>query len=238
MKKFFVTTLFLTFLINNTYCQRKSESIVKYSDGSYFIGEILDRDEQKIKMRSSTNDILHLDIKNIVKIREGEEIFLYNNRKFHRKKGFFISTDLALISTGWNVLQTTLILAIRLPRRFAVGGGTSRLRVESHAFQTFFGYGRYYITNNKKRLFTDLRFGYGYAREGHFTIEEDHNGGAHVQPGLGIVFSSKNNFRFKLSMAQVLQKTSGYYEYHPSLAGQPYKILFSYTILKLGIQFM
>jgi len=77
--------------------------------------------------------------------------------------------------------------------------------VENHHFIPVFAYSRYYLNDKKIKLFAYTRIGHGFST---FIISsDDHSGGFHFQPGLGLRFPTGKTGYFLLTIGQNIQHT-------------------------------
>lgn len=237
--------LFCYLLSFNAYSQDQSNSIVHYDDGSVFIGKIVSKNDVGLVLYGSTMDTLNLIWDNIKRLHDGNDIILYNKGKFHKKSGFFGTLDFSF-APSTIITEGALIVGNRITPRYAVGAGAALSTTEVtiagewlwHDFHTYFGYGRYYLNQKKRRIFADARVGYGFPRNGGWNNE--HNGGFHFQPGITMMFSSRTDYRFFISLSQYFQYTSGEFNGTDGFISDyfaRYDLFYNRTMIKFGFQF-
>jgi len=224
--------------------------IISLHDGSVFIGTILQEDELNIDLMVITQDTVHIH-KGLIRTihRNSKDILIHPGGKAHYIGGSFISTTL-----GWGgdfgdnpSADLDLIIGKRLNKRFSVGAGVALNAnsavignwnwIENH-FMPVFAYGRYYITDKKIRPFAFSRLGYGFRTN--IFWNEEHTGGVHIQPGVGIHFASRKSARFIITLSQMIQHTNGT-RFNFDVFSNPVSINYSHwynrTMLKFGIEF-
>ena len=249
-------TLFVLCLsIGQTLAQVKMppKTIIFYKDGSVFIGEIVEENSQLISLVISTLDTINVNKNFIRKIkRTPKDIILHSNGKFHYTKGVFGSMDYGYgISENYTV-QFDIMLGMHLNEKYAVAIGTGY-----HQYDSFFQvpnnnftwisnpsfplyvYGRYTPWKKKWRPYADLKLGYGRAIQ---TWWDNNNrrGGLFMQPGIGVKFASRNNFRFKISLSQAIQRSVGTRFDWDNLGNEvqfDYRLWQNRTMLKIGFEF-
>ncbi len=235
------------------YGQKTSEALVKCRDGSVYRGKLIKEDDKVLQIVNSTKDTIHVLRSRVKKVYRSGDYLIHSNGKMHDTNGFFWG-----INIGFNAANLfnaddlrsehlELLFGWRFNKRWTIGNGfgsefnTSEVGgfiVES-TFASLFLYGRYYITDNRQRLFAYSRIGIG-------TIpaeEEEINtnvGGIQWQGGLGVHFASRKRGRFIISLGYYLQKTNGIQFYLDDFGNEvkiDYDLLITRPIIKLGIEF-
>lgn len=230
--------------------------IVKYRDGSIYIGQKISEADDVIKMRIITGDTINIDQRRPRKIIDSNTALVFPNGKFLTTKGWFWSFGFQFNLLG--VLTTTdqpiasqaeLLLGKRFNKNLniAIGMGSefNEARVSGFNYETqfvsFFGYGRYYLTKTQKRLFGYSRLGYGFPGEPSTEgIPNNHNGGPQAFYGLGLDFASKRKMRFQLTIGHYIQKADGKGFFLDNLGNEietDYDIVINRLLFKLGVEF-
>lgn len=191
--------------------------VAYYKDGSVFVGNVVDRLPNHLQIRLSTLDTITLFHPYIKKIKSTKDLLMHSKGSFHFKTGYFAYGSISMI--GDDEFQATsqlnLVFGKRLNEKWSVGVGGGLEYSDAvmgrgwvfHSFGTVFGYGRYYLTNNKLRPYIDSRLGYGFERT--VIWNDRHSGGLNFVPGFGIHFATKNNFKWHIGISQYIQNTSG-----------------------------
>jgi len=247
--KYLITSIFLLSILTCGYTQAKEEyrSLVYTHDGSVFIGKILSEDDFEIKMQVVTNDIVTINKGLIHKLfRGGTEILVHPGGKMHFNSGFFFSTSFGTSLTS-NVFSSEwdFIFGKRLGKQLSVGIGTSIATHEVNlnffwvnaSFVPIYGYGRYYLTHKKARIFGATKLGWGIP-EG-FGWEVNHKGGIHFQPSIGVHFASKKARRWVITLSQNVQKIKGTdtsFDIFNNPVDINYNIWMTRVMLKVGIE--
>lgn len=246
------TTGVIDRLLLNAYNNQKlnetwdSESIIKGYDGSIFIGKQLGVENSEVIFRLNTKDTITIPLDLIKNLKGPNEVIIYPGGKYHYKSNIFVMLTNGYSASNDNYsVQLNGLVGMRFNERFAAGVG---IGYESHQasfggiylwddFTTLYGYGRYFINENKRRLFTDLKVGYGFAANELFS--ESHDGGALFQPGVGIILPSRKHTRWVFSAGYVFQYTEGQSQ-EPDIIGSPivtnYEIWYRRFIFSFGIE--
>lgn len=255
MRTTILTLLVLYLSVGQALTQIKipPRTIIFYEDGSVFIGEIASENSQILSLVISTLDTIQIN-KNFVRRikRTPEDIILFNKGKYHFTKGGFGGIEHGYgISENYTV-QFDIIAGIHLNEKYSVGIGTGYHEYDSffqspnngftwisNASFPLYAYGRYHPWNKKWRPYADLKLGYGSPIQ---TWWDNNNrrGGLFMQPGIGIKFASRNNFRFKISLSQAIQRSVGTRFGWDNLGNEiqfDYRIWQNRTMLKIGFEF-
>ncbi len=239
----FIVTIFSLPCFGQYKGLQQGQAMVYYMDGSVFIGNIIEKNEFELILLVSTGDTLHLKPVFVKRVFDTNEVLIFRRGKYHRTDGFFGVIDFGVAPSP--VVEGSLLLGKRIYEKYAVGAGaalsTTTLRLNGewmwHDFHTYFVYGRYYLNHKQRRLFADARLGYGFPRNGGWN--DPHSGGIHFQPGITLLFASRNNFRFFAGISQYMQYTSGeFFSWDPFIDYEgTYSLFYNRTIIKIGFQF-
>ena len=249
--------LFLCFIILSPKASGQAienNSIVHLRTGSIFFGEILNIDGDVVQMRLLSGQEVSFSKWLVKKYLPADKILVFDKGKFHVTHGWFFNTDLGLNLGGIfdteNQLVSShlhLIYGYNFNEKFSLAAGIgfefheteiSGFRIDTQ-FNPLFLFGRYYFNENKKRLFTYGRVGYGFIG-GEEEFQNDNNGGVQYQAGLGIHFATKKRSNFVLTVGYHLQKTDGTENFIDSLGNEiqtEYDIWIRRLMINFGIEF-
>lgn len=187
---------------------------ITYSDGAVFKGNTIDEGDQTVKfMLSSTGDTVELIKSWIDKWIKSEDYFMYKGDRYHPKSGNFKSFDLSLGSNLMNSsIQGSFTFGKLLSPKLGVGVGlginsnsADNITYELLPFGEVFLYGKYYLNNNRRRLFIDSKIGIGIPLS--FNVKSDYTTGPLLQPGIGFEFATTKKVRWSFKLSQFMQRT-------------------------------
>ncbi|MEM8526067.1 MAG: hypothetical protein AAGG68_15620 [Bacteroidota bacterium] len=252
-----LSTLFaLCLCAGQTFAQVKMppKTIIFYQDGSVFLGEIIDENSQEISLIISTLDTIRVNKNFIRRIRRTpKDIIMHTNGKYHYTKGMFGGLEYGYGLSANYTVQFDVIAGIHLDSKYAVGIGTG-IHSYTSVFQSpdnnnfnwitnnffpLYAYGRYTPWNKRWRPYFDVKVGYGSPIQSWWD-NNDRKGGLLFQPGVGLKFASRNNFRFKISLSQAVQRAVGTSFRWDNLGNEvqfDYRLWQNRTMLKIGIEF-
>jgi hypothetical protein len=226
-------------------------AVVQTYDGSIYKGYVLGRTEFELQMLLPTMDTINVHEVLIHRMRSSNDYDLYKKGRFYPKKGFygslFFNSNYTGSGRGSNGLNAQLVYQPSKKYAYGLSGGfqANGLNLngewdwQTYTFWQFDLYGKYNLSRNSSRFYTDLKLGFGSAGEN--WREEETNGGLHIEPGFGLQFASKGHFRFNLGIAHQFQNSSGASNvWSPDGRGQnrvDYQLWYSRTVLRLGIEF-
>ena len=248
-----ILSFFFSCLFIASYAQRSEDLVLaKYRDGSIYIGEKLHEADDVITIRLITRDTIHIDRRFAKKVFDANNAIIFSNGKYFETQGFLFSLSLGF-NPGAEIQGVSshfdFIFGYRVSPNFDIGIGLGSEFNEANAagftfdtqFSSTFLYGRYFLNNNRCRVFPFARIGYGAASE---TQEEgipnEYNGGIHAMYGVGLHFAGKKNARFQLQFGHYLQKTNGREFFLDNLGNEVetyFDLLLSRFIIKFGIEF-
>ena len=224
----------------------ENADILYMEDGSIYLGNLIDKSLSN-NFLLSTGDTITIDPFEIHRRKTLADVIMYNRGSYHYKTGYFgyiYGGGGGSLSGGASHFSG--VFGKRITDKYSLGGGVSidyynetvaGFWVE-HAFTTIFGYGRYYLTQTKARIYLDTRLGYGLKRDDFFT--EDHTNGINFQPGVGIHLASKGKLKFHLSLARSMQYVSADAIEPDFFSGNnieiEYNIWHSHTVFTVGIE--
>ena len=248
MYKYYLLLFFSFLSISTVFSQLTTENqaIVYYKDGSVFIGKIVEDNATSIHIMVATGDTLHVAKKDIKRIfRSSRDVLIHRRGKMHYTSGIFVSTTMGGGLSDNASFDWDLVVGRHLNEKWSVGIGaaTSTNSVWNfrgvnldNNFIPIFAYGRYYLTNKRARLFAFSRLGYGVRSD--WGWGDDHTGGVHIQPGVGIHFASRKALRFVITLSQMLQHTKGSrvdFDFLSNPINVNYNFFYNRTMLKIGI---
>ncbi len=240
---FFILICFLTTQSNAQDNRPIDKSIIYLKNGSIYIGDIIEEDDDKIKMEINDSEmtIYRSEIKRML---YAEDILLYQNGKFHMLSGFYgsMSSSSAIDGDGFSS-HIEMLLNYRINDRLSVGVNVgfenNEVIISGFDIDTQFTSiginAKYYITNTRKRIFLYSRLAQGISE---LTDGRDvHTNGINIQNGIGVTFSSRKMSKFQLALGFFSQKTEGT-QYSEDVLGQEIKIDYDIWIarplLKIG----
>ncbi len=224
------------------------ESIVYYKDGSVFKGRIVNEDPNQYLMVIGTLDTITINKSMVGRFSDARHMDLYRKGGFHYKDGFYAYITAMLggndeHATG--LTDITFAYRTRQDQSIGIGAGLAISDVVlastwmTHEFTTLFLYGRQYLGRSKSRFYFDTRVGYGFPRVSENVFGDDHKGGVHFQPGIGLHFASKSGLKWHIGLARFIQRTSGE-DVTTGPFNQPietdFKLWYSRTVFKIGIE--
>lgn len=222
---------------------------IQYADGSFFIGHAVEENEHQVQFAlRSTEDIITLDKILIIKWINSKDNFIFKGGRYHKKKGKFSKIDYAF---GGNIndgsVQLSYIRGKLLQPRLGVGLGigvssssASSVTLSSLTFGEVFAYGKYYLNDNRRRLFLDGKAGVAIALESDDWLS--YTSGPLLQPGIGFEFARSKKCRWSIKLSQLLQ----YSVIRPNEIRNDFfgrtinvvdKRLFNRTVLGFGLHF-
>ena len=223
--------------------------MVSYSDGSFFLGEIIERKSSVWIFHLSTGDTIHLDPRHITLVLSEADIYPFNNQKYHIKKGLFANSSL-MFHAGWeSSVQWDGTIGLGLTERWDVGLGLGISGHDmslgndwvSHEFINAFGYGRFFLNDRKWRLYLDSKMGYGFPLLNEWDLDNDYSGGFFLQPGAGIIFSSKSAYKWNIGLSQYILNAKGNTTSFGNF-GNPievdYNVWYNRTVIQFGLSIM
>ncbi len=222
-----------------------NNSLVIGRDGSRLFGTPVIETPEYLIFRLNTSDTVKITNSFIEKYYRPGEILLFNRGKFHLNKGFFATASMGFAAGTSFTGQINGNIGYRFGNRYAAGVG---IGYESHDtyfaglylwddFCSLYGFGRYFLTNTKKRLYSDLKLGYGISVND--WANERTDGGILIQPGIGVIGSSRKNIRLFASISQVFQYskgTSNEWGFLGTPVTADYQIWYNRTVITAGFE--
>lgn len=231
-----------------------NNSIIYTKTGGVYVGEIVNEDAFSIKMVLETSDTISIDKRYVKKQKKPaklKNVILFDNGKYHKKEGLFMSFDYSFGATSEdnNSLLFGIIVGYRLNPKWSVGVGITAHhntvmlpgRVWSeHQFNSVSAYGRYNITNKKIRWFAESSLGIGRARNEWWF--GDYSDGIYFRPGIGFEIANRKKMKWSFKISQYIQSTSGTNNFGNFGPGQGdaeynYKQIYNRTMIGVGVNF-
>ena len=256
MKRYLVQVLIvlvMILVISEVDAQRinqpSEETVVYYKDGSIFKGKVIDEDPLHYVMVLSTLDTININKALIGRFSDARRMSLFRRGKFHYKDGVYVYMT-GMLGGGANdtftgITDLTLGYRTNPNQSIGIGAGLAVSDIilastwMTHEFTTVFLYGRQYLGKSKTRFYFDSRLGYGFARMAQDGFSDEHNGGFHFQPGVGLHFASKSGLKRHIGLASFVQRTSGQ-DATTGPFNQPietdFKLWYSRTVFKIGME--
>lgn len=244
-----ISSLFLLFICccGTAQNEQLDKAIIYTFDGSVFIGEIVAENDLELMMQVVTTDIITVNKGMINRMYRGEhEVLIHRGGKIHYNSGVFFSTTFGGGGTDTNSSgEWDFILGKRLNKYYSVGIG---MAFTNHTLDLVFttldpgfipvyGYGRYYLTHKRARLFGAAKLGWGFPSG--FGFEINHSGGLYFQPSVGIHFASKKARRFIIAIANTIQNVSGnnvFFDQFSNPVTTNYNLWMNRVLIKIGIE--
>lgn len=218
-------------------------SILHLKNGGVYIGEILNDRSQNVEMRLSDGNEISFPKGNVKRHLQSHRIKVYPDGKYNVIQGYFFQFGSGSNAQGiFQDAESTrisshlpFIFGTYLNPRWGIGGGfgfefneaeVSGFEFDTQVFSNFI-YGRYYLTENKRRPFAYARVGYGF-RGDDSEFDAGNNGGFNFQAGGGFHFTSRRKGKFVLTLGYHLQETDGTERFIDQFGGE---IIADYDIL-------
>lgn len=232
-----------------------NDAILHLKTGATYIGTI--RKETSHQIIFDLNDTLSMSIdKYLIKRRYGpDNSFVYPSGKYHDTHGYFWGMHFGLNALGLlsgvddrESSHFEVLFGHRFNSKWSLAGGLAfeynQAKVSGFTFDTrfasYFVHGRYYLTENKNRLFAYTRFGYGLpADDDTETQITEHTGGPNFQVGAGLHFASRKKAKLMLSLGYYNQKTEGTESFIDANGNEiftQFDILISRLLFKIGFE--
>ena len=213
----FLILISWTFVDLQAQSNKYPKAVIRYADGSFLIGDIIDENEYEIILENDQLGAKMIAQKDLIRriYRSDKNAIIYPKGKVHLTKGRYISYGISFPMGNNPGMHLDILGAYRFNEKVILGFGTGIYFNESYLrglnainqFIPVYAYGRYNLTKGKKRLFAFSKVGYGIgARLG---FSDEHTGGPMIQPGIGVTFASKKKKRYSLSLSQYIQHTKG-----------------------------
>ncbi len=195
-----------------------TEDVIYLKDGSVYKGIIVDENGSFIYMEVLDGNRIDIPRWKIRKKMSNNNFIFHNRGRYHYTKGLFGALTIGLSPTDESVFteQVSFLVGYRFNKRFsaAIGLGNELTTSEMAGFEvetnfsSYYLYGRYYLSDYRRRPFVYARGGYGSGPADEAESGR-HSGGIQGQIGAGIHFASKRRSRFVLSLGYHVQHTSG-----------------------------
>ena len=252
MKIFITTFVGILLCCNNMFSQTKGQVFLHLQDGSIVNGYIIEENDTQLTF-TYLNDTISIDKILIKEIKNTRTSLVYDKGKYHNPKGFFASFSIGgglIPNDDTFTNQASLLVGYRFNKKWSTGIGLgyeiNRTRVEGINFFTnypsLFVHNRYYLNDNKTRIFLFNRTGYGFGagKTDQLTGQTARrNGGFNFTNGVGAHFVSRKKLKFILSIGHYLQEATGsqFGVVGNQFSTIPYDFLISRPVIKFGLEF-
>lgn len=216
MKYLSLIFLLSFFLVSNLDAQNDDFlETIQYEDGSYFIGRTIEENSFQILFElESTKDTIRLNPSMIDKWFNTKDFFTFKGGRYHKKNGKF---NLIEYSVGGNEIDATVqfeyITGKLLKPRLGVGLGLginfstiNNITWTPVTFAEIFAYGKYYLNDNRRRLFVDSKLGAAIALESDDWMS--YTSGPLLQVGFGVELARSKRLRWSFKISQLMQYTT------------------------------
>jgi len=246
----FLIFLLIFFSYSLVYGQKnvplENGSIFYLNDGSKLIGKVINDFDDTKHIEIITGDTVTLQSGLINKQYLFDEVSIYNNARFHYKKGFLINYSMGFSYIHYN---TDFSLNMRFDNRFELGLGLGFHYNEldfitsssSHWLTVnsipFFAQGKYILNDGTKRFYLRGKLGYSYNKFASWDISNVKNG-VMLDGALGLMVSSKKRFKYYLELSQYTSSISGTLENSEptAISDIDFNVWFNKIVFTLGIE--
>ena len=220
--KFHLLTFLSAFLIYSmSYGQKnvplENGSIFWLNDGSKLIGKLVNDIQSTKQIEIITGDTISLRSDMVKKQYLSEDVSIYNNAKFHYKKGFLYNYSIGFANLHSN---TDLSINKRFNNKFEIGFGlgfhynelqfrtsSSRHWISVNSIPIF-AQGKYIFNEGNKRFYVRGKIGYANNLDSGWGLTSLRNG-VMLDGGFGITLPSKNRFKYYFELSQYTSSASG-----------------------------
>lgn len=247
--------IFLFFILNTLSLTGQSDddiSIIRYNDGSVFIGEIIHQDLVTLQMVLTTSDTITLSKSKIKKIRLAQKHMIINKTVGHRTTGLFYNFDINHnFGKGGQSAYASFTFGKHINPKISLGAGIAvshnstdgPIWIDNNMVHLF-THARYNFNENKVRPFVEANLGWGLPM---FSDPwNNYRGGLYANPGVGIEIATKRRMSWTFKINQNIQYIEGeqefwFNEFGPNNGGLPstinYNTWLNRTSFSLGINF-
>lgn len=229
--------------------------IAKYYDGSIFNGISTGESQGILALELITGDTISVNRKYAKEVLDRNNAIIYKDFKHHKTTGNFWDFSMGFNASSFGSDDSPisshmrLMYGTRLHGKLCIAGGLglefNEASVGGFIFNSqlfsLFGYGKYYLTDRRRRIYAFGRIGFGFTTEEQINgINNEQQGGFNGKYGLGILFPSKRKSRFQLNLGHYFQKMSGREFFLDAFGNEietTYDLLVSRLILSFGWEF-
>ncbi len=224
-------------------------------DGSVFKGKLISENNSETSLKILTGDTITFDNYSILSKSESRDIMVYPFQRFHYVNGWHLNYALTIGGNDvGNHSASDISINKRINKRLTLGVGIGSksnftsvvlpggdIPVETvfnHVSTTFFGQGRYYFTEGKRRWYVHARMSYLRGRDFGWDVIQSGDGFA-VEYGIGMVRASKSRWRLFGEITQSHSYGTGSWV-NPSISGQvsgDYNIWFNRISITAGVEY-
>lgn len=185
------------------------------------------------------------ELLNIKKIYFGSEVRIYNKNKFHYRNGYILNLGVGL---GGYASSFFASINKRFSNKFEVGLGIGNLdnyyelpiNYSSILIRStpIYLHAKYLINEGKRMWYINSKAGYTLNRKMN-QLDASKNG-ILIEPGFGLIFSSKSRTKHYFQLSQSISKASGTFTFIDMTSNIPitggYNIWFNGTFFTYGIE--
>lgn len=220
-------------------------AIATYRNGSIYLGQKVSEKDGLIRLRLPTEDTITVNRYTGATIYDSNNAVVFSDGKYFLTHGFFWSTNFGFSINRGETAHLDLLFGKHVTQKldiaFGLGSEFNEARAAGFSFDTqvfsLYGYGRYFITSSKPRIFAYGKLGYGFAsEETPDGVPREHIGGFNAKYGIGVQFASRNKSKFQLTFGHYFQKVSGQ-EFFLDFIGNEIETEFDILIQRLVVSF-
>ncbi|MFT5748318.1 MAG: hypothetical protein ACI920_003713 [Saprospiraceae bacterium] len=240
---------------------QQNNSIFYMKNGSVYIGEVLNKETDTLQVHLMDGNDVQIFAPTIKRFLAAKNIKVFSDGRYNPTRGLFFQTGFGFNAESFGQEEEEARISSHLPflfgwhvnSRWSAAGGfgfefneaeIAGFRVETQMTSLFL-YGRYHLTERKRRPFLYARIG-GAFTDGQLEENPEDNtqtrntGGFQFQAGGGFQFSSRKNSRWILSLGYHLQKASGQQRFIDFAGGEviaDYDVWIRRMIFSVAVEF-
>jgi len=251
LKEIKLVLILLLLLVNGiSYAQKNTPiengSIFWLKDGSKLIGRVIEEKESVKQLEIITGDTVSIQSNLTKKFYLTDEISLYENAKFHYKKGILLTTSLGFSNNHFNA---DFSINNRFRNKFEIGMGIGHhyndlwlnipdgfVFLNINSLVTFVQ-GKFFLNNGSKRLYVKGKLGsaFNYSNWGISSMEN----GIMLDGALGVTFASRKRRKQYFEISQYTCNARGIVDDVRSnfVADVHFNTWFNRVVFTYGIEF-
>jgi len=235
------------FLFNSSILAQQEENSIFYlKNGSIYIGKVLNDETDSIQVRLIDGNDIQISEFAVKRYLAAKDIKVFPDGRYNPIRGFFFHTGLGFNGESLGKDEDERIsshvpylFGWHFNSRWSAASGLgfefneariSGFRVTTQVTSLFL-YGRYNLTEQKRRPFLYARVGSGFASEQGEDVNEDQG---------GFQFASRKKSRWVLSLGYHFQQVSGQQRFLDFAGGEvivDYDLSIRRIILSVGVEF-
>lgn len=202
--------LFLFFTVSALAVIGQSEQgvyeVILCKDGSILKGHIVSEDENQILFDLYRMDkSIYVGKEQITQIYDLSNYYMYPKGRSHKRLGFTTSISVQ----GGSETGQLQLLRYKIKPKYGVGFGLGINEMGTAGGHLSFGeaflYGKYFINNNRRRLFVDAKVGYALPMDR--SIWTYHTGAPKFQTSIGVDFARSKKGNYSIFIGHLIQRT-------------------------------